>query len=98
MELVPNPQTSIYEQVIDDPDLEAALERREGLRVKASKARKALEETTGHVKAIVEGLDLGIDAPVRVGRFVLTQRRTEAAEIAFERAESTRLSIRKLPQ
>jgi hypothetical protein len=98
MELVPQPQTSIYEKTIDNPELEAALEARETARERASKTRKTLEGATEHVKTLAEGLDLGLDAPIRVGRFVLTRRRIDGTEVAFERAPSERLSIRKVRQ
>lgn len=91
------PQISIYEQTIEDPELEAALERREVLKAAASEARKSLTEATDSIKTTVKALDVA-DAPVRVGRFVISQRRIAAKSVSFETAPTERLSIRLLPE
>lgn len=96
MRLVPQSQTSIYESTIEHPALEDALEKREQHRARTAAARKEYREVDELVKAIAGELDLGDDAPVRVGRFVLTRRAAAARHVSFETDASTRLTIRLL--
>ena len=96
--VVPDPQTSIYETTIENPELEAALEVRDRERVKARDAKAAYKTADERAKGLAEGLDLGNGAPVRVGRFVLTRHTVEATEVHYETSPSTRLTIRVLEQ
>jgi hypothetical protein len=90
------PQTSLYETTIENAELEAALEAREVSKAAAGAARKAYTEADEHTKALVEPLDLGNGAPVRVGRFVLTRRPVAARSVSFDTEPTTRLTIRTL--
>ncbi len=78
------PQTSIYEKTIEDQALEDTLENRDTLRQAASEARAFFKEADDKAKAAIAGLDLGNDAPVRVGRFVLTRKMRPARSVSFE--------------
>lgn len=91
-----DPQTSLYEVTIENPELEAALEDREKLRQRAAKARSAYAEADEVAKGLAA--TLVDDAPVRVGRFVLTRRRVPPRSIAFETEGSTRLTIRPIAE
>lgn len=88
------PQTSIYEKVVEDAELEAKLERREELRqAKAdatSKFREVDEETRG---LISERLELGVGAVVRIGNFIVTKKRSAGGTVSFEKQPKERLSI-----
>lgn len=88
------PQTSIYETTIENAELEAALESREVTKAAASAARTNHAAADEHAKGLAEGLDLGDDAPVRVGRFVLTRKPVAARSVAFDTEPTTRLTIR----
>jgi hypothetical protein len=94
MKLVP--QQSLYEAELENPELEAALEAREVTKASAAAARKAYNEADEHAKGLVEGLDLGNGAPVRVGRFLLTRTPVAARSVAFDTEPTTRLTIRTL--
>jgi hypothetical protein len=90
------PQASLYEATLENAELEAALEAREVTKAAASAARKAHADADEHAKALVETLDLGDGAPVRVGRFLLTRKPVGARSVAFDTAATTRLTIRTL--
>lgn len=96
MSATAKPQTSIYETTIDDPDIEKQLEQRDALREKASEARALFKEADDKAKAQLSGLDLGTDAPVRVGRFVVTRQVRAARSVSFETEASVQLRIRTL--
>lgn len=89
----PNPQTSIYETTIDDPSVEKILEERETLRQKKATAQKAFKDKTDEAKAALNGLDLGVDAPVRIGRFVVAQKSVPGRVVQFETDPTSRLQI-----
>lgn len=84
MAVAAQPQTSLYETTIDDADLEKALEARQKLREAASTANALFKEADEKAKAAILGLDLGSDAPVRVGWFVLTRKMSKPRSVAFE--------------
>lgn len=85
-------QTSIYETTLDNPDLEQLLERRQKAKDERSKTAAKFKEVDDLCKFKVTELDLG-DAPVRVGRFVLTPKTIKARSVSFETEESHRVQI-----
>lgn len=87
------PQLAIDERVIEDAELEDALERREKAKAKAAAARKAFATVQDEAKGLLGRHELG-EAPVRVGRFVVTARALPARSVAFDTDPSTRISIR----
>jgi hypothetical protein len=91
------PQTTIDERVVQNDELEQALEQRQTLKVKAGEARKAYTEADEQAKALARELDLA-DGPVRVGRFVLTEHDVPGRSVAFDTDPSTRLTIRVDPE
>lgn len=91
-------QTNIYEVVIEDDEVEAALEKRQKAKESASAVNKRYREADAEAKALVNRLDLGVDAPVRVGRFVVSLRSTKSRSVSFETAAGERLTIRKLEE
>lgn len=88
-----NPQTSIYETTIDDPAVEKLLEERDTLRQKKATAQKAFKDKTDEAKAALAALDLGVDAPVRIGRFVVAHKTVPGRAVSFETDPTTRLQI-----
>lgn len=93
----PKPRTSIYETTIEHDELEAALEERQGLKVKKGEADKAYNDVDKKVKGIIATLDLA-DAPVRIGDFVVTQREIPGKTVTFETSPSTRVYISPLDE
>jgi hypothetical protein len=94
-----NPQTSIYEKVVEDAELEAALERREELREARSAAVARFGEADVEVRAaIAEKLELGIDAAARVGRFVITKKMRAGRSVSFEAEPKETLAISLLDE
>ena len=91
----PDPQVSIYETVIDNPDVEQLLETRDTVKTDARAANKAAREADAAAKAALETLDLA-DAPVRIGRFVVALKETAGKTVAFETAPGTRWQIKTL--
>lgn len=90
----PQAQTSLEETTIENPTLEEALEKRERQRQRAAAARKSYREADERAKVLVDDLSLDDDAPIRVGRFVLSRHRVSGRMVAFETDPSTRLTIR----
>jgi uncharacterized protein (DUF3084 family) len=89
-------QSSIYDREVENPELERALEEREKLRERKAKATKNYVEAHELVTALVTELALD-DAPVRVGRFVLSRREVAGRQVAFETSPSSRLQIQLIP-
>lgn len=93
MSTTAKPQTSIYETTIENPDIEDALEKRDQLRERASEARALFKEADDAAKAKLQALDLGTDAPVRVGRFVVKRIMRQGRSVSFETEASVQLRI-----
>jgi hypothetical protein len=90
------PQASLYEATIENAELEQALEDRERQRNAVAASRKRFREIDDRAKVLIGGLDLGDDAPVRVGRFLITRTAVAARSVAFDTEPTTRLTIRTL--
>lgn len=88
----PHAQASIYETTIEHAELEQALEEREKLKERAGEARKAFRELDEQAKALIRSLDVA-DAPVRVGRFVISERSVAGRTVHFEAEPTTRVQI-----
>jgi hypothetical protein len=87
------PQISLYEKEIEDKELEKALDKRLELREQRKETNRKIRDTEGALATMIEALELGEEAPVRVGRFLIALRRTEAKDVAFTRGGGTRLQI-----
>ncbi len=93
----PDPQTSVFETTLEDPAVEDLLEKRDKAKASARAVNKRAKDADTAAKAALEGLDLGTDAPVRIGRFVVTLRNTASRSVQFETAPGTRLTIKAIP-
>jgi hypothetical protein len=87
------PQISLYEKEITDKTLEKALDRRQALREERKELNRQIRDAEGSVSEKIQELELGEEAPVRVGRYLIALRRTEAKDVAFTRGGGTRLQI-----
>lgn len=93
-----NPQTSLYETTIEDADLEKELEQRQKLKEDKGNAIKRFTDQNDRVKAKIAALDLGLGAPVRVGRFVISESQVAARAVASETSPTSRLNVSLLPE
>lgn len=87
------PQLALDEQQLDDQALEDALEKRWQRSNAAKAARKALTEAHEKVLALVSEHDLADGDALRVGRFRITKRAIQGRSVAFETADSSRITI-----
>jgi hypothetical protein len=92
------PQTSIYETVVEDEKVEKALEERATLAAKKSIAVSAYADKDEEAKGLLAALDLGDGAPVRIGRFVIERKTSAPAAVSFERKGGSRFSIKTVPE
>ena len=89
-----NTQTSFEEKLVDDPQLLELLRKRRRLNeAKADAAAKA-KEAHEAVLAKIEEHDLADGEAMRVGDYVVSKRRVEAADVSFTRGGRSQLTIR----
>lgn len=88
-----NQQTSIYETTIENSALEDLLEKREAAKEERSSAQDKFRRADEAARAEIAKLEVGLDAPVRVGRFVLKESKREGGHRSFDVSESVQLSI-----
>lgn len=91
-------QTSIYETTLENPELEEQLKAREARKSELSTARQNFETSDKAAQALIDKIELGEDAAVRVGDFVISQKLGKAGHVEFERKASLRTRIRKLDE
>lgn len=91
------PQTSLYETTLNEPAIEELLEKRAKAKESAKAVTKRARDADTAAKVALEGLDLGTDAPVRIGRFVVARKLTASRSVSFETAPGVRMSIKPLP-
>ena len=83
-------QASFDEAMVDDAELLEVLEKRESMK-EAMAEYKRLDRAA---KARIDEKNYGEDGDVRVGRFVIGQRRTESRHADFDVAASVRIVIK----
>lgn len=89
----PEPQIALDERVIEDVELEKALEDREIAKGAAGEARKKYTTLDDLAKAKIAELSLEDGDAVRVGRFRVSQTAVEARTVSFETEPTSRLQI-----
>ena len=90
-------QTSIYETTREDPELEAALRSRESMKTKLGEAQQNFKVHDDAAQKLIAAIELGDDAAVRVGDFVITAKRTKARTVqSFEVASAQRIRIKPI--
>jgi hypothetical protein len=99
LQAVPDAQEGLFDQVLDDPALEAALERRLKAQEDLKPKKRALKEADDAAKGIIAGLQLedpepGDDAQVfRCGRFRIKRSPRASMSVSFVTAPSVRTTI-----
>jgi hypothetical protein len=93
-------QTSIYETDLTEsqPELKSALEHREAMKEALSTAKQNFTTADNATTPLIAKLELGEDAAVRVGDFVISQKLGKSGHVEFERKASLRTRIRKLEE
>ena len=89
-------QDGLFDQIIEEGDLEAVLEEREQRKVARGNAAKRFKEKDTEARAFINQLGLGEDATVRCGRFRIRVTRTPGRSVAFDTAPGTRMTITPL--
>lgn len=93
-------QTSIYETDLTEsqPELLAALRQRDAMKEHLSTAKQNFDTAHAAVEPMIAKLELGEDAAVRVGDFVITIKKTKEAPVEFVRQSSLRTRIKKIAE
>lgn len=86
-------QLGMDEELIENPDVEAALVERQARKDALASVRK--DYTKAHEKAVaaLNAIELPEEGAVRVGRFRISKSLVSARSVSFETAESSRLRI-----
>jgi hypothetical protein len=82
------PQLRMEEEIHEDKELEALLEKREELKKGIAEYRKADKDAKTKIRS------MEIPPRYRVGRFVIERKNTPSKSVAFEVAESIRINIK----
>lgn len=86
-------QLALDEQVIEDHDIEAALEARQSAKDERSAAQAAFKVAHNKASAELTKLELPVGGAARVGRFRITRTEVAARSVAFETEASDRVQI-----
>lgn len=89
-----NPQTSIYETTIENPELEEALRSRQDKADRLSTARQNYDTSNKRAQELIAKLELGDDTVVRVGDFIITAKMDKGRDVAFKTDPQLRFRIK----
>ncbi len=89
----PDDQDGLFDQVVENDVLAAALERREQAKQAKNAATKAYKDAHDAAKAHIDALELEEGAVVRCGRFRLKLSAVQGRSVSFETGDTSRLSI-----
>lgn len=87
------PQLGFDEQVIEDAEIEAALEDREKKKSSLDAVRKIFDGANEHAMAKIAELELPEGGAARVGRFRVTRQEIPAGHREFDTKASSRVRI-----
>ena len=93
-----DPQVSIYEREVEDEALVAALDSRQSLKEERRDLNKRFRESDIRAKGLLEALELGEGAVVRVGRYLVTLKPVAPRSVHFDADATQRLQISLLPE
>ena len=86
-------QVGMDERVIEDSELEAALEERLSRKNSYSELQRQYGEADKRAKGLVEALGLSTGEVIRVGRFRIEKRATAGRAVSFETKPGSRISV-----
>lgn len=91
-----DPQTTIDERVVENPELEQALVDRGKLKAFAGEATKKYREQNEIVRGMVAEFALEDGQSIRVGRYRITRTPVAGRAVAFETNPTSRVTIAEL--
>lgn len=91
-------QTAMDEQVIEDAEIEAALEDRDKKKTSLDAVRKIYDGANEFAMAKITELELPEGGAARVGRFRVTREAVPAGHREFDTKASSRIRIRPVEQ
>jgi hypothetical protein len=91
-------QTAFDEQVIEDEEIEAALEDRDKKKRSLDAVRKVFDGANEHAMLKVSELELPEGGAARVGRFRITRTAVPAGHREFDTKASSRIRISAVEQ
>ena len=86
-------QLGMDERVVEDSELEAKLEAREGLAQARRTAVIRFKGADQQARDALEALDIEVGTPVRIGRFRVTKQPLGSRSVSFETDPTVRLRI-----
>lgn len=86
-------QTAFDEERLDNADLEALLEKRQGHNEEKKKVTKAFKQADRDAQVSIAGLKLAVDARIRVGRFVIKKKKVTGGDREFNVPDREQVSI-----
>ena len=88
-----DPQESMLDVPIDDPELEEALEKRETKRVARANANARYKEAHDRARGMIDALDLADGDVARCGKFRIKVSRIAPRDVSFSTSEARRVQI-----
>jgi hypothetical protein len=86
-------QLAFDEKVIEDPELEEALEDREKVKSQRSALNAKFKQKHEHAVEMIDELDITEDTVVRCGRFRLSKSHVDSRSVEFTTSPTERLTI-----
>lgn len=86
-------QLELDAEVVDDPELERALEDREKRKASKSAVTAEYREADEAARALINRLDVDANTIIRCGRFRITRTVVAARTVSFETEPAQRLTI-----
>ena len=87
------PQMALDEHVIEDSELEGALEERLSAKEAAAETRRSYDEANEAATAAIAKLELPEGSAVRCGRFRIARQFVAARSVSFEAKATSRVRI-----
>lgn len=89
------PQTGLDEHVVDDPEIENALEHRQSLKERAGAAQRLAGDADETAKALLGKITIELPegGAVRIGRFRITRAVIAARSVSFDSKERSQVRI-----
>jgi len=84
----PKAQIGMDDNIVQNPDLEALLDKREGLKEYTAEYRKVDKDAKAKIATITTPM------PYRVGRFLIATQSVPAKSVSFETDPGTRVTIK----
>ena len=89
----PDQQIEIFEETIENTDLERVLEERETVKARRAAVGGEFKTVNDRAQSLIHELELEPDTIIRCGRFKITRRTIQARAVAFETETGERITI-----